>query len=116
MQLILNTTELETIREIVKTKERVVYLYNRYQQTIQSDDSLIEYYKDIFGSIEKTDGITRAGRKLRQPHNDGEKQLGTSDDWCTCFNGSKKCFKRNEEVQEQCNTKENTYRRWYGEN
>lgn len=68
--MILNDAEKEIVSGILKTKERVVYIYNRYPAAIESDKELIRMFKDLFGAVDATDGITRAGRNLRQKHAD----------------------------------------------
>lgn len=63
--MIMPEKEAEIIKTILKTKERVVYIYNRYNAAVDSDKELIKLYKEIFENVDATDTITRAGRSLR---------------------------------------------------
>ena len=58
--------EAEIIESIRSIKDKVIYIYNRHQEAVDSDMVLIRLYKEIFGPIEATDTITRAGRHLRK--------------------------------------------------
>lgn len=74
--------EREYVNNILKVKERVIYIYNRSQEAIDSDEVLIRVYKGIWGDLDKTDGITRVGRLLRSDKRDleGKKRFFRSVD------------------------------------
>jgi len=63
---------LDQIRqEITKERERVVYLYNRSQISVDSDKELLNEYQNTFGDIKELNivaTIKRVGRDLRRKH------------------------------------------------
>lgn len=88
--------------DIKKVRERVVYIFNRFPQAINSDDILLGIYIDIFHTIPR-----------RCPLYDGEilanYLIGNKICTATIFRHGRKLrekyperYKRNEEVEKQC--------------
>ena len=60
----------EEINGLHKIKERVVWIFNRHPETIQSDNSLVSKYKIYFGSpnAQTINTLSRASRNLRSKY------------------------------------------------
>jgi len=56
--------------EINKIKEKVIYLFNRFPDTINSDESLINFYSSFWGKpdVKTISSISRASRFLRSKY------------------------------------------------
>lgn len=101
----------EDLKAIRKVKERVVFLYNRFPKSVESDRVLIDsYLRAFFGVGRDTfydelidvvfdngisfEAITRAGRHLREKYPER--------------------YARSEAVRDRCVEKEFAYRTFYG--
>jgi len=64
--------------EIKKVKERVVFLFNRNPNTVQSDEILVKLYSSFWGKpdVKTISSISRASRFLRSKYPERYQRTG----------------------------------------